>query len=250
MHLDWWTIALQTINFALLVWLLNRFLYRPVLRLIDARKAEIQRQYDEAAAIEVKAKAQLSEVEAERAGMKAERETMLKAAAASAEQAAGARRSLAEREAQALLDDARKTLAVEREAALREAQTMALDLGAGFAKRLLAETPIQDRANAWIERIETALTALPKPQLDALSRQLYNGASLTVVTASPLSPTAAETWRDRLQRSLGTAAIAFETNPEIIGGAELHFPAAVLRFSWRSALEAMRSEIDGHASAH
>ena len=41
MHLDWWTIALQTINFAILVWLLHRFLYKPVLRMIDARKAEI-----------------------------------------------------------------------------------------------------------------------------------------------------------------------------------------------------------------
>jgi F-type H+-transporting ATPase subunit b len=41
MALDGWTIALQTVNFAILVWLLHRFLYRPVLRVIDARKAEV-----------------------------------------------------------------------------------------------------------------------------------------------------------------------------------------------------------------
>ena len=48
MHLDWWTIGLQTVNFAVLVWLLHRFLYKPVLGVIDARKAELQRQYDDA----------------------------------------------------------------------------------------------------------------------------------------------------------------------------------------------------------
>ncbi|MFY9876825.1 MAG: ATPase, partial [Rhodomicrobium sp.] len=65
MHLDWWTIALQTINFAILVWLLNRFLYKPVLRVIDARKAEVHRQYDDAQAVEDKAKAHLAAIEAE-----------------------------------------------------------------------------------------------------------------------------------------------------------------------------------------
>ena len=47
MHVDWSTLALQTVNFAILVWLLHRFLYRPVLRLLDARRAEIDKQYAE-----------------------------------------------------------------------------------------------------------------------------------------------------------------------------------------------------------
>src|SRR5215471_6750937 len=52
MHLDWWTIGLQTINFGILVWLLHRFLYKPVLTMIDARKAEVGRQFDAAKELE------------------------------------------------------------------------------------------------------------------------------------------------------------------------------------------------------
>ena len=163
MHLDWWTIALQTINFAVLVFLLHRFLYKPVLRLIDARKAEVQRQYDEAKAMEDKAKAHLAAVEAERAGINAERETLLKTAAAAAEKAAEARRQLAERDAQTLTDGTRKMLAAEREQALEEARRAALDLGSEFTRRLLAEVPAQFRAEAWMERIEKSLVELPKP---------------------------------------------------------------------------------------
>ncbi|PPC85052.1 MAG: ATPase, partial [Methylocystis sp.] len=45
MRFDWWTLGLQTVNFAVLVWLLHRLLYRPVLRMIDARRAEMEKQY-------------------------------------------------------------------------------------------------------------------------------------------------------------------------------------------------------------
>jgi F-type H+-transporting ATPase subunit b len=82
MHLDWWTIGLQTINFGILVWLLYRFLYKPVLTMIDARKAEVRRQFDTVRDFEAKANAELAAVEAERAGIAAEREAALKAAAA------------------------------------------------------------------------------------------------------------------------------------------------------------------------
>ena len=251
MHLDWWTIALQTINFAVLVFLLHRFLYTPVLRLVDARKAEVQRQYDDAKAAEEKAKAHLAAVQAERAGISAEREALLKSAAVAAEKAAEARRELAERDAQALTDGTRKTLATEREQALDEARRAALDLGSEFARRLLAEVPAQYRAEAWMERIEKSLAELAKSELDELSGQLKDGGILTVATASPLSSTTADALRGRLHHLLGSGiAINFEVNPELIGGAELHFPAAVLRCSWQSALATLRSEIESHASTH
>jgi len=251
MHLDWWTIALQTVNFAVLVFLLHRFLYKPVQRLIDARKAEVQRQYDDAKAAEEKAKAHLAALEAERARINAERETLLKSAAVAAEKAAEARRQVAEREAQALIDGTRKTLATEREQALEEARRVALDLGSEFAGRLLAEVPAQFRAEAWMERIEKSLAELPKAELEALTSQLKGGGTLTVTTASPLSPATADALRNRLGRLLGKGiVIDFQVIPEIIGGAELRFPAAILRCSWQSALATLRSEIEFHASAH
>lgn len=251
MHLDWWTIALQTINFAILVWLLHRFLYKPVLSVIEARKAEVQRQYDDAREVENKAQARLAELKAQRAGIEVERETVLSAAAAAAEETAQARRGRAENEARELLDRTRTALVAERERALEEARTLAIDLGADFARRILAEAPAECRAEAWIEPIEQSLMTLSKPELEALRGQLKGSGGLTVVTAGPLAPAATDVWRNRLRRSLGNAAsIAFEVNPDLIGGAELHFPAAVIKFSWREALACLRSEIDLHANAH
>src|ERR1700746_1523499 len=127
MHFDWSTLALQTANFAILVWLLHRFLYRQVLRMVVARRAEIEKQYDAAGTAEAQTKDRLAEVEAQRAGIAAERAAALKDAMAQVEQAASERRAQAEREAAAaLLEDARKTLAAERRQALAETQRAAL----------------------------------------------------------------------------------------------------------------------------
>ena len=250
MHFDWSTLALQMVNFAILVWLLHRFLYQPLLRLVDARRTEIEKQFAEARRAEAQAKDELAAIEAERAGIATERVAALKRAAAEAEQAAAARRGRAEREAAASLEDARKTLAAERSQVLAEARHAAFDLGEEIAARLLAEMPMKLRAEAWIERIEKYLAALPKPEMNALTRQLVDGVPLKVVTASVLPVEIEEKWRSRLCQSLCSQMVVnFGVDAALIGGVELHFPNTVLRFSWQSTLAAIRAEIETDAHA-
>ena len=55
MSIDWITVIAQIGNFLLLVWLLKRFLYRPILNGIDAREAEITRSMAEAGKAQEKA---------------------------------------------------------------------------------------------------------------------------------------------------------------------------------------------------
>ena len=250
MHPDVSTLVLQIINFAILVWLLQRFLYRPVLRMIDARRVAIEQQQAQAKAAEDKAKAELKALAGDRAGIAVERQTVLKLAADQAQAAAEVRRAQVESEAQALLDNARKTLAAERDQALAEARAMALDLGADFAQRLIAQLPQEPLAEACIERIEQHLRSLPPSQRQELVQQASAQAAITVATATALPAALADAWRSRLHAALGSdATFAFTVDPALIAGAELHFPNAVLRYSWQSALADARAEIgtDVHA---
>ncbi|MCB1675503.1 MAG: hypothetical protein KDI01_04395 [Halioglobus sp.] len=61
MSIDWITVIAQIANFLVLVWLLKRFLYRPILDGIDAREAEIARGM--AAAGEAQKQAQAAETD-------------------------------------------------------------------------------------------------------------------------------------------------------------------------------------------
>ena len=48
MLIDWFTIGAQALNFLILVWLMKRFLYKPILHAIDAREQRIARELAEA----------------------------------------------------------------------------------------------------------------------------------------------------------------------------------------------------------
>lgn len=55
MQVDWFTVVAQVINFLILMWLLRRFLYRPILNAIKAREKHITDQLADAKAIEATA---------------------------------------------------------------------------------------------------------------------------------------------------------------------------------------------------
>jgi F-type H+-transporting ATPase subunit b len=250
MNFDWSTLALQTINFAVLAWLLHRFLYKPVLRLIDARRTDVERQYKDAAAADARAKAELQRVEAERFGLAKEREQSLKEAASQTERLAEERRAKAQQEANALIAVARQTIADERTRARAETRNAALDLGVEIAQRLLAEVPAELRAEAWLEHIERHFAALTPAERDELRDGAASGASLRVVTATNLPDQTKAEWCTRLRRSLGNHVDAtFEVDSTLVAGAELHFPTTILRLSWQSALADMRAEINADTNA-
>ena len=56
MLIDWFTIGAQALNFIVLVWLLKRYLYKPILDAIDAREKRIATELADAAAKEAEAK--------------------------------------------------------------------------------------------------------------------------------------------------------------------------------------------------
>lgn len=250
MQFDWWTFALQTVNFLILVWLLRRFLYKPVLGIVDTRRAEIDAQYANARKAEAEAQAEVSRVASERAGIASERADALKSASVEAEAASLARRAGAEADAEALLDQARKSLASERAAALAEARRFAFDLAVTMARKLLDEFPPELRADAWLSRIESYLAELPPEQRTDIAGQLSSGATLRVVSAVALSDSIKAEWQQRLDRALdATLSIEFDLDPALIAGVELHFPHTILRFSWRSVLDSAQTKIEAHEDA-
>lgn len=103
------------------------------------------------------------------------------------------------------------------------------------------------RAEAWIERLEQHLKSLSAAELQPLVRELENGGVVTVTTATSLSTVTQNEWSRRLTQILGSGRTVFEVKPELIAGAELHFPTAVLSCSWQSALAALRSQVTGDA---
>jgi F-type H+-transporting ATPase subunit b len=61
MLIDWFTVGAQVVNFLILVWLMKRFLYKPILNAIDAREKRIAKELAEAAATKAEARKEREE---------------------------------------------------------------------------------------------------------------------------------------------------------------------------------------------
>jgi F-type H+-transporting ATPase subunit b len=232
MVIDWWTLAIQTVNVMVLMWLLQRFFWRPVSAMIEQRRAAIQLALDGAKSVQGKAAAALFEIAQTRAGFALEHDAILAAAHRTAEQAKAS-----------ALEDAAKTTAAQQKASRdsiarenaeaqaawsEQASQLALEIAGRLAARL--NGPAVDAAFlAWLL---ASLRALP-----AKARQEAGSMALQAVTASPLAAAEQDHIRALIAGVLGGhPTIVFVADPALIAGLELHGPHFSVGNSWRADL--------------
>ena len=80
MPIDWFTVVAQAINFLILVWLLKRFLYKPILHAIDEREKGIAAQLAEAEAKKAEAQKERDDFQHKNEAFDQERAALLKKA--------------------------------------------------------------------------------------------------------------------------------------------------------------------------
>ena len=255
MHIDGWTLILQAANFLVLVWLLRRFLYRPVLAVIDQRRQATDAVLAEAAAARTAAETMRRDLEAQRAAAGADRDRLIEAAHTQAEAERAALLDKARHEADALLADARSHIERERRDAAAALRDRAGRLAVSIAQRLVQSiAPEGDgAADPFLGRICAALHGLPGEERAAILDQLRGNGLVRVVTALPLGDAARERCRQRLAASLDVPLnIQFADDRALIAGLEVHFPHTVLRHTWRDDLARALEELtaDAHTLEH
>jgi len=244
MNFSWWTFGLQAANFLILVWLLRRFLFKPVNAIVARRKEELARGVAEASAETQTALKLQRDLQAQRAGIEAERQKALEEQRV---QLAAERKKMideARAEAEKIRTQAAMQLGEERAAAAQELFSRTIELAVDLAQRLLRELPLPSIEHAFLTRVLDYLDRLSAQERAALISHLGSN-SLVVTTAHLLDAREEAEWREQLGKRIGAAAgIKFSTDPALIAGAEITFPNAILRFNWRDALAAAAKEIN------
>ncbi|MCK9258224.1 MAG: F0F1 ATP synthase subunit delta [Azoarcus sp.] len=188
MQLDWTTFLLQIVNFLVLVWLLKRFLYRPVLDVIARRREGIEKALNDARDAEARAETLRQDYE---------RKLAEQDSAQAASMARLADEIAAERSRRMAKLDAELATERERQAALVEKQTADAGRKAGdaaraaalsFVSRLLGRLSGAELDRRLLDMLIEDLATLPAEQLEALNdAAAAPDASLQLTTARALS---------------------------------------------------------------
>ncbi|MBW6400685.1 ATP synthase F0 subunit B [Roseomonas sp. HJA6] len=235
MRIDWWTLGLQTVNVLVLIWILSRFLFRPLAAMIEARRAAATKQLDEANAARAAAEAERQKAQQEAADIAATRADALKRAAEDAEAAKRSSLAAAREETDRLRAAAAADIARDRQQAAADASNRASRLALDIAARLLSRLPEEARVAGFLDGIVTGLADLPAPVRATLGA---DGAPIRLKAPRALTPEEIATCRARLTEALGRPIdIAPVVEPDLIAGLEIDMPHAAVRNSLRADLD-------------
>jgi F-type H+-transporting ATPase subunit b len=237
LELNWSTFVLEIVNFVILVWILQRFLYRPVLEVIDKRRAAVERTLSDASALRKaadEAKASYENRLEDWAKERAAREEEL-----GREIDARRKTKLTALETE-LAGERAKAEAVEAqkiaEAAQRAERTAAAN-GAKFARKLLEQAGGEKLHERLVELFVAELAKLPVQRRSALVGGTNTG-PIVVASAFRLS----DVQREAVERSLSSfieSPAHFEVveDQKLIAGLRVTLGATVLGMNVADDLE-------------
>lgn len=240
MELNWSTFVLEIINFLVLVWILKRFLYKPVTEVIARRRAAIEKTLSDAQAMQSEAQtlkgqyeSRLADWEREREKarlqlldeIKAERARLMAALQAELAQEREKNRVLEQRR----LDEVRRGMEAEATAQ-----------GGEFAARLLSRLASPELEGTIIAMVVEDLPALPEERKQTLRAACRESVSKVKITSA--YPIDSE-WRERLTRGMSELAgeavsCEFIQDKSVIAGVRIAVGPWILRASLQDELEA------------
>jgi F-type H+-transporting ATPase subunit b len=223
MLIDWFTVGAQALNFLILVWLMKRFLYKPILDAIDAREKRIAAELADAAAKMAEAKKERDEFQHKNEEFDRQRASLLSQAT-----------DEAKAERQRLLDEARKAaeaLSAKRQEAMR---VDAENLNQAISRRTqqevfaIARKTLTDLSTKGLEGQMVGVFTRRLREMDGKTKADF-GAALKTASDPALVRSAFELpaeQRASIQNALNEVfsalvRVRFETAPDLISGIEV-----------------------------
>jgi F-type H+-transporting ATPase subunit b len=221
--IDWFTVGAQALNFVILVWLMKRFLYKPILHAIDAREKRIAAELADAAAKKADAKKERDEFQQKNEQFDQQRAALLSKAT-----------DEANAERLRLLDEARKAAdalsATRREVLKSDAHhlTQAIARRAQQEVFAIARKALADLATTGLEERMGEVFTRRLREMDGQAKKglatALTSASAPAIVRSAFDMPAEQ--RSTIQNALNEAFSAdihvrFETAPDLVSGIEL-----------------------------
>jgi len=246
MLIDWFTVGAQTLNFLILVWLMKRFLYKPILHAIDEREKRI-------AAELANADKKKAEAQKESDAFRHKNETLDQQRVALLSKATDE----AKAEGQRLLDEARKAadaLSAKRMETLRnDAGTLSQAISRRTQQEVfaIARKALTDLATVSLEeRLGEVFTRRLREMDDlakaGLAEALKTASDPALVRSAFDLP---EEQRSAIQNALNETFSAeihvrFETAPDLISGIELSTNGQKVAWSIADYLVSLEKGVD------
>jgi F-type H+-transporting ATPase subunit b len=223
----------QIVNFVVLAVLLRALLYGPVTKMLDERRAKIEKGLEDAR----QAEAARANAEAERQkildGARAEAQKIRAEASQQAEQAAAKIRADALAETEKSKADALAGLGGERDKMLSELRGQIAALAIAASNKLIGQSLDRERQQALIADFFAKVPANVRVSLSGVTGEAE------VLSAVPLTPEE----QSRVKSELSLGAVSFKVDPKLLGGLRVRVGDKVVDGSVAAQLESLHASL-------
>ena len=235
MLIDWFTVAAQLVNFLILLWLLKRFLYQPVLKALDKREKKIAAELEHAAGVEAQAAREKAEWQKKNDEFETQRQLMLKQAT----DEAGTRRGK-------LLDEARKEYEMLH-SKLLETERRVSDEIFSVAGKLLTELADESLEARIIDKFCRKLEAGGDGIVGQFTVEDGTPKQAVVRSTFPLTPEQREKVAGTIEAMPGfEAPLSFELSGKTGCGIELCVDGLCVSWHFQAALDALKRSAEAY----
>ncbi|MCL5776228.1 hypothetical protein M1105_04395 [Limibaculum sp. FT325] len=245
MQIDWITVAAQIVNFLVLLWILQRLVYRPLSRAMEARERRVREGFETAEAKAAEAAREAERLREERAELEARRREFLDAAAHEAgelrQRLAVEAREEAEAERRAWAD----RLEAASEAFVREMRERAAGALAETARRALDELASLPLDEAIAHAFARRLDELADEDAAALREAARHEGAAVLEAAFTLGEEPARLLTAAARRLLGDeVALTLARNPDLVCGVRLKARGRSVQLSLDAWLDRFAAALD------
>ncbi len=248
MLFDWFTVIAQVLNFLILVWLMKRFLYKPILHAIDARELRIAKELADAETKMTEAQNEREEFHQKNRQFDQERSTLLKNATDEVQNQREKLLSEARQAAEALSAKLAENLKREEDKLFQAISLRTQEEVFGITRKVL-----MDLATASLEESMVTIFISRLKEISEKSKSILKQAINETVPPGILRSTydLSKAQQAEIQNTINETFAAdlqlqFETSPKIISGIELSVNGQKLSWSisdYLNSLEASVSKI-------
>lgn len=244
MSINWFEIIAQMVNFFILLFLLNKLFYKPVIKAMDARQERLAAEHDESERRMVEANELATAAQLQLAGMETTRQEILSQARAEAKEQKERLLEKSKTAAELRRDFLVQEVEEERERFLHNVRLVLGESAVRIAGRILtmvSREDLQERTFAlFIEAVrsvdKTTVGEQAQPETDAPA--LYS--------SHKLSDDQKQTFEACLEELLGVSrAVTYEIDTTLVLGFELRFETLTVHKSVRKYLEETEATIKG-----
>lgn len=251
MDVDWITVAAQIVNFLVLVWLLKRFLYGPILKAMETREARIADSLDRAEREREAAASEADRLRQMQRDLESQRSVRLVEAQ---EEADTLRKSLQSNAREDVANQRAawiKNLGDEKDAFfddIRQRTAEAFSTMARIAFSDLANERLEDQIARRFEKALRSFDGSERKKLEVACRRA-NG-KVSVRTSFDLSSARQSDLTAAIRETIADEAdVSFQTSQDVICGVELRASGQVVRWSLDSFLDQVETDMSQAVAA-